>query len=84
MEALQQIHCQLPFFFFLTDPGWNFQPLCPLVALVFKFLLFFHSVSPAGRRDRVLFGLCEECVSSVWVFLPLPPVYASCTVPRGA
>lgn len=31
-----------------------------------------------------MFGLCEERVSSVWVFLPLPPVYTAHTVSRGA
>lgn len=31
-----------------------------------------------------MFGLCEACVSSVWLFLPLPPVDASYAVPGGA
>lgn len=54
--------------------------LCPHVDLFLTFLSFF----PAGRRDCDLFGLCEERLSSVWVFLSLPAVYATHAVPGGA
>lgn len=50
------------------------------ISPVSLFVFFF----PAGDRDRLMFGLCEARVSSVWVFLPLPPVDSSYTVFRRA
>lgn len=76
-------------FLLLSWLEFKLSSLCVIIdiflrALVALVLNFFHSFFPATGGDCGVFGLCEECVSSVWVFFPLPPVYTSNTMPWGA